>query len=85
MAAPHAAYDINMPGEDGYFLLNKIRQLKDSETAKIPAIALTALARPEDGEKAVSAGFQLHIPKPVDIYELTTAIASLAASENGNG
>jgi signal transduction histidine kinase/DNA-binding response OmpR family regulator len=76
--------DINMPGQDGYYLLNKIRQMKNSDTAKIPVIALTALARPEDGEKAVSAGFQLHMPKPVDIYELTTAIASLAAPGNGN-
>jgi signal transduction histidine kinase/DNA-binding response OmpR family regulator len=69
--------DINMPGEDGYFLINKLRSLPPEKGANIPAIALTAMARPEDSEQALSAGFQLHLAKPVDIDELGEAIANL--------
>lgn len=69
--------DINMPGEDGYNLIGKIRALTQSETANIPVIALTAMARPEDSEKAILSGFQLHLAKPVDIQELTKAIIHL--------
>jgi hypothetical protein len=71
--------DINMPGEDGYSLINKLRtSATGSGAVAIPAIALTALARPEDSEQALSAGFQLHLAKPVDIDELAEAIVSLA-------
>ena len=70
--------DINMPGEDGYSLIKKLRALKPDQGSEIPAIALTAMARPEDMETALSAGFQLHLPKPVDIDELADAIANLA-------
>lgn len=69
--------DINMPGEDGYSLINKLRALTPENGANIPAIALTALARPEDSEQALSAGFQLHLAKPIDIDELAEAIANL--------
>lgn len=69
--------DINMPGEDGYSLINKLRSLTPEKGANIPAIALTALARPEDSEQALSAGFQLHLAKPIDIDELAGAIADL--------
>lgn len=69
--------DINMPGEDGYSLIRKLRSLKPDQGSDIPAIALTAMARPEDSETALSAGFQIHLPKPVDIDELADAIASL--------
>ena len=68
--------DINMPEEDGYALLDKLRASSENG-AQIPAIALTALARPEDSEQALSAGFQLHLSKPVDIEELAEAIAGL--------
>ncbi len=70
--------DINMPGEDGYSLIKKLRALKPEQGADIPAIALTAMAREEDSEQALSAGFQMHIPKPVDIEELAEAIVGLA-------
>lgn len=70
--------DINMPGEDGYSFINKLRALPPKKGANIPAIALTALARPEDSEQALSAGFQLHLSKPVDIEELAEAIVNLA-------
>ncbi|HEX8368179.1 MAG TPA: response regulator [Pyrinomonadaceae bacterium] len=69
--------DINMPGEDGYALINKLRSLNSENGANIPVIALTAMARPEDSEQALSAGFQLHLSKPVDIQELAEAIANL--------
>jgi signal transduction histidine kinase/response regulator RpfG family c-di-GMP phosphodiesterase len=70
--------DINMPDEDGYSLVNRLRSLTPKSGARIPAIALTALARPEDTEQALSAGFQLHLSKPVDIEELAEAIVNLA-------
>ncbi|MDQ3798110.1 MAG: response regulator [Acidobacteriota bacterium] len=70
--------DINMPGESGYSLINKLRSLNDGDGgAGIPAIALTGMTRPEDSEQALSAGFQLYLSKPVDIQELAAAIASL--------
>lgn len=69
--------DINMPGEDGYALISKLRSLPPEKGANIPVIALTAMARPEDSEQALSAGFQLHLAKPVDMDELGEAIANL--------
>ncbi|HLM59159.1 MAG TPA: ATP-binding protein, partial [Pyrinomonadaceae bacterium] len=69
--------DINMPGEDGYALISKIRSLTPENGANIPAIALTAMARPEDSEHALSAGFQLHLAKPINVEELAGAIANL--------
>jgi signal transduction histidine kinase/DNA-binding response OmpR family regulator len=69
--------DINMPGEDGYALISKVRSLTPEKIASIPAIALTALARPEDSEQAISAGFQLHFAKPVDTQKLAEAIVNL--------
>ena len=70
--------DINMPGEDGYSLIRKVRALPPDQGADIPAIALTAMAREEDSENALSAGFQMHLPKPVDLDEMTSAILELS-------
>ena len=67
-----------MPGEDGYSLIEKIRALPSERGGDIPAAALTAYARAEDRMKAVLAGFQLHIAKPVEPAELITMVASLA-------
>ncbi|HEY9691170.1 MAG TPA: PAS domain S-box protein [Oculatellaceae cyanobacterium] len=69
--------DIGMPEEDGYALIRKIRALHPEQGGKIPAIALTAYARTEDRTQAILAGFQLHIPKPVNPSELATMIANL--------
>ncbi|HVQ57177.1 MAG TPA: response regulator [Pyrinomonadaceae bacterium] len=69
--------DINMPGEDGYSFIERLRSTSEPEISAIPAIALTAMARPEDGDRALSSGFQMHIPKPVDIEELTKCISGL--------
>lgn len=70
--------DIGMPDEDGYTLISEIRQLQAEKGGRIPAIALTAYARVEDRVRALNAGFQAHIPKPVEPVELVAVIASLA-------
>jgi len=70
--------DIGMPGEDGYALIKKVRALAPGRGGKIPAIALTAYARGEDRVKAIAAGFQLHVTKPVEPVELVTMVASAA-------
>ncbi|HEU4593671.1 MAG TPA: ATP-binding protein [Pyrinomonadaceae bacterium] len=69
--------DIGMPGEDGYALIQKVRAAEDSSAARIPAIALTAYARAEDRVRALSAGFHVHVPKPIEPVELIVVVASL--------
>lgn len=69
--------DIGMPEEDGYTLIRKVRNLS-SKSGRIPAVALTAYARAEDRTRALLAGFQLHIPKPVNPSELAAVVANLA-------
>ncbi|MDQ3032495.1 MAG: PAS domain S-box protein [Myxococcota bacterium] len=69
--------DIGMPGEDGYSLIQRIRGLP-SPTGRVPALALSAYARPEDRVRAVRAGFQMHVAKPVEPAELIAMVASLA-------
>jgi CheY-like chemotaxis protein len=69
--------DVAMPGEDGYTLIRKVRTLNTLETAAIPAVALTAFARNEDRQQALQAGFQLHLPKPVDTHSLIATVARL--------
>jgi PAS domain S-box-containing protein len=68
--------DIGMPDEDGYQLIRKIRALH-SPARNIPAIALTAYARADDRQRALLAGFQMHVAKPVEPRELIAGIASL--------
>jgi signal transduction histidine kinase/ActR/RegA family two-component response regulator len=70
--------DIGMPEEDGYTLIRRIRALSSMHVAAIPAAALTAFARDEDRAEALEAGFQLHLPKPVDAFSLATAVATLS-------
>ncbi|MEH2418093.1 hybrid sensor histidine kinase/response regulator [Nostoc sp.] len=69
--------DISMPQEDGYTLIKKVRALPTQEGGRIPAVALTAYARAEDRTQALLAGFQLHVPKPVNPGELAAVIANL--------
>jgi PAS domain S-box-containing protein len=69
--------DIEMPDEDGYSLLRRIRALPDSTLAAIPAAAVTACARPADRWQALAAGFQLHLAKPAAPQELALAVLHL--------
>ena len=69
--------DIGMPEEDGYMLVHRLRQMQATSQGSLPAIALTAYAHPEDRERAIAAGFQEHLTKPVDPAELVLAIANL--------
>jgi PAS domain S-box-containing protein len=68
--------DIGMPEENGYTLIRRIRNLPDP-IGNIPAVALTAFGRSEDRISAMEAGFQMHVPKPVEPTELMMVIASL--------
>lgn len=70
--------DIGMPGEDGYTLIRRVRRLSADKGGRIPALALTAYARTEDSVRALSAGYQVHVAKPVDSTDLIAAVASLA-------
>jgi CheY-like chemotaxis protein len=67
-----------MPGEDGYGLLRRLREAGFSE---LPAIALTAYAGMPERTRALEAGFQLHLPKPVDAAELQLVVASMRRTE----
>ncbi|HKD67334.1 MAG TPA: response regulator [Candidatus Binataceae bacterium] len=68
--------DIGMPQRDGYDLIREVR-LRGYTYQELPAIALTALSRPEDRRRTLVAGFQLHVGKPVDGSELTAAIGAV--------
>jgi CheY-like chemotaxis protein len=70
--------DIAMPGEDGYSLIEKIRMLEARRGGRIPAVALTAYAEPEDRRRALAAGYELHVSKPVTPDELVAAVANLS-------
>jgi CheY-like chemotaxis protein len=76
--------DIEMPGSTGYDLIRRVRQSDAVEVRRIPAVALTAYARTEDRVKALLAGFQTHVPKPVEPAELVTVIASLSQRTIGS-
>ncbi|MDX6501439.1 MAG: hypothetical protein QOG23_4699 [Blastocatellia bacterium] len=73
--------DIGLPSESGYDLIRKVRSLS-SEASNIPAVALTAFATEKDRELAISAGFQLHLAKPVDPEVLVAAIERVANSSH---
>jgi PAS domain S-box-containing protein len=70
--------DIEMPEEDGYTLIGKVRELADPALSVIPAIAVTAHARMEDRQRAIAAGYEYHIAKPIDRMRLIDAVASAA-------
>lgn len=72
--------DVGMPEVDGYELIRKIREMEKGTGKRLPAVALTAFARAEDRLKALSAGFNMHIPKPVEPAELIVVIANLTES-----
>jgi CheY-like chemotaxis protein/AraC-like DNA-binding protein len=69
--------DIGLPDEDGYALIRKARALLDERGEKIPAVALTAHSSLEDREQALSAGFEIHMPKPPGPRQLIDVVAKL--------
>jgi PAS domain S-box-containing protein len=69
--------DLAMPGEDGFSLIHKLREWEKSHDGVLPAIALSAFGRVEDRTRALYAGFQMHIAKPVEPVELVVAVRSL--------
>ena len=76
--------DIGIPEEDGYALLRRLRRTEQEHgTPRVPAIAVTAFARDEDRERALAAGFDEYVPKPVDPQRLVTLIALLAGKSAG--
>jgi CheY-like chemotaxis protein len=70
--------DVAMPGGDGYQLMRAIRALGPEQGGRIPAVAVTARARPEDRRRALAEGFQVHLPKPVDAAELVRQVTVLS-------
>ena len=70
--------DIGMPGEDGYAFIRRVRALGPDRGGQVPAAALTAYAKGEDGQRVLSAGFQVHLPKPVQPADLANVVATLA-------
>jgi len=69
--------DLAMPGEDGYAFVRKVRALGPERGGDIPAIALSALASDADRQQSLTAGFQRHLTKPVDIDRLVTTVAEV--------
>ena len=69
--------DIGMPGNDGYEFISRLRAMPGGRA--VPAVALTALARGEDRTRALRAGFQMHVTKPVDFNELVAVVQNLAS------
>ena len=69
--------DIGMPNEDGYALIRQVRALGPERGGRLPAVALTAYARTQDRLRALAAGYQTHVPKPIEPAELVMIVANL--------
>ena len=74
--------DIGMPGVDGYDLIRQVRGLPPNRGGKIPAIALTAYTRTEDRLHSLRAGYDMHVPKPVELAELVAVAATVVRRKN---
>jgi CheY-like chemotaxis protein len=70
--------DLGMPRTDGFEFIDRVRRHDNPRVRQVPAAALTAYARSEDRKRALRAGFQIHLAKPIDPTELITTIAALA-------
>lgn len=70
--------DIGMPDQDGHQFMHQVRALAADNGGRTPAVALTAFARSEDRTRAMNAGYQAHVPKPVEAQELVATVRSLA-------
>jgi CheY-like chemotaxis protein len=69
--------DIQLPGEDGYALLRRLRGLPPEVGGRVPALALSADSDGDDADRALAAGFQLHLCQPVQPSTLVGAVAAL--------
>ena len=69
--------DIGMPDKDGYEFIRDVRALGAERGGDVPAVALTAFARTEDRRRALMAGYQSHVVKPIDAGELMAVVAML--------
>ncbi len=76
--------DLAMPGTDGYDLIRRLRKLEAGREKKLPAVALTAYARVQDRMRAILAGYNTHVAKPVEANELITVVASLTGRVGKN-
>ncbi len=83
---PHVILsDIGMPGMDGFAFIAELRRLPAQQGGSTPAVALTAFARGEDRRRALDAGFQMHVPKPIESPELLAVVAGMARLGRGPG
>jgi signal transduction histidine kinase/ActR/RegA family two-component response regulator len=73
--------DIGMPGEDGYSLIKQVRALAPDKGGRVPAVALTGYAGSESCQRLLSAGYQVHVTKPVELEELTLLVARFTGRE----
>jgi signal transduction histidine kinase/ActR/RegA family two-component response regulator len=81
--APHVILsDLRMPDGDGLDLIREVRLLDEQRGRRTPAAALTGLARSDDRNRALAAGYQMHVVKPIDPFELALAVERLARSES---
>jgi signal transduction histidine kinase len=78
---PHVIVtDLGMPGEDGYALLRAVRSRAENDGGAVPVVALTAYAHPEDRARTLIAGFNAHLPKPVDAQRLVVLVSKLGGA-----
>ena len=75
--------DIGMPEMDGYAFIRRVRKLASSQGGRTPAVALTAYVRNDDAQRAFAAGFQMHVPKPVEPTQLARIVANVAGRSLG--
>jgi CheY-like chemotaxis protein len=75
--------DIGLPNEDGYALIRQVRTREAERGGFLPAVALTGYVRAEERAHVLAAGFQVHVPKPVDLAELIAAIAAVTRGSPG--
>lgn len=79
---PHVLVsDVGMPGEDGYMLMAKVRELPPEKGGRVPSVALTAYTRAEDRARALAAGFANHVGKPLDVTELVNVVTALGRTQ----
>jgi PAS domain S-box-containing protein len=77
--------DIGMPGADGFSLIRRIRSLPQDRGGRTPAVALTAYTRTDDEKRAFAAGYQIHVPKPVEPEQLANVVAGRGPARGGAG